>query len=74
MERSELHFQLSLRLVFDVKKPAAEAHRTLLEAYGNTAPSCPNWPFWFQRVRSGCLEVCDKEQPGRKKKFGNNEL
>lgn len=74
MERSKLHFRHSLLLLFDLKKSAAEAHKTLLEAYGDAAPSYPNCRFWFQRFKSGNFDVNDKERPGGPKKFKDNEL
>lgn len=74
MERSKLHFRHSLLLLFDLKKSAAEAHQTLVQAYGDRAPSYPNCRFWFQRFKSGNFDVNDKERPGQPKKFEDNDL
>lgn len=74
MERTKLHFRHSLLLLFDLKKSAAEAHQTLVKAYGDQAPSYPNCRVWFQRFKSGDFDVNDKERPGQPKRFENDEL
>lgn len=47
------NFCLLLLLLFDLKKSVAEASNTLLETYGETAPSHPNCQFYFQQLESG---------------------
>lgn len=74
MERSKVHFRHSLLLLFDLKKSASEAHTTLVEAYGDLAPSYPNCRFWFQRFKGNDFDLNDKERPGQPKKFEDEEL
>uniref|UniRef100_A0A0N5C6F7 HTH_48 domain-containing protein n=1 Tax=Strongyloides papillosus TaxID=174720 RepID=A0A0N5C6F7_STREA len=74
MERSKLHFRHLLLLLFDLKESAAEAHKTLVEAYGGRASSYPNCKFWFQRFKSEDYSLNDKERPGQPKEFEDHDL
>jgi len=71
MERDKLFFRHVLLHYFDLKKTAAAAHKLLVEAYGNCAPS-ERSQEWFQRFKSGDYDVNDKQ--GQLKKFEDTEL
>jgi len=49
------------------KKSAAEAHRMLVEVYGNTAPTDKSCREWFRRFKDFSVE--DKPRSGQPKKF-----
>ena len=51
---------------FNLKKSAAEAHRLLVEAYGEAALSERSCE-WFQKFKNGEFDVEDKERSGRPK-------
>lgn len=68
------HFPQALIFCFHLKKTAAEAHRMLVEAYGEHAPSERTCERWFSRFKSGDFSTEDKERPGQPKKFEDAEL
>ena len=74
MDRDKLFFRGVLLFLFDTKKTAAEAHRLLLDTYGDQAPSRSSCFNWFQRFQSGDFDLKDKERPGQPKKFEDAEL
>lgn len=74
MERDKLFFRHVLLHYFDLKKTAAAAHKLLVEAYGNCAPSERTCQEWFQRFKSGDYDVNDKQRSGQPKKFEDTEL
>ncbi|EGI63841.1 Mariner Mos1 transposase [Acromyrmex echinatior] len=49
---------------FNLKKSAAEAHRLLVEAYGEAALSERSCREWFQKFKNGEFDVEDKERSG----------
>jgi len=53
---------------FNLKKSAAEAHRLLIEAYGDTALSERSCREWFQKFKNGEFDVEDKECSGMYRK------
>jgi len=48
-----------------LKKSAAEAHRLLVEAYGDAALSERSCCDWFQKFKNGEFDVEDKESVRR---------
>lgn len=72
--RKKQHLREVLLYHFFLKKSAAEAHRLLVECYGEHAPSVRQCLEWFQRFKSGDFDVRDKERPGQKRKFKDEEL
>lgn len=71
MERSRLHFQQWLLLLFDVKKSVAEAQQTFLEAYGDATQSYSSCQFRFKRFKSVDFVVNDNDRSEGRKKFEN---
>jgi len=63
---------------FNWKKSATEAHRMLVEVYGDTAPtdkSCREWlGNGFRRFKDRDFSVEDKPRSGQPKKFKDKEL
>jgi len=47
------HLRELLIYFFNLKKSAAEAHRLLVEAYGDTALSERSCHEWFQKFKNG---------------------
>lgn len=68
------HLREVLIFFFNWKKSAAEAHRSLVEVYGESAPSDKSCREWFRRFKNGDFSVEDKERPGQPKKFEDAEL
>jgi len=56
-----------------LKKSAAEAHRLLVEAYGDAALSKRSRE-WFQKFKNGEFDVKDKERSGRPKVYEDAKL
>ena len=52
----------------------AEAHRMLVEVYGDTAPTDKSCREWFRRFKDGDFSVEDKSRSGQPKKFEDKEL
>lgn len=63
----KLHFQQPLLPLFDLKKFAAKAHRSLLEVYSDAASLYTTWWFPFQRFKGG-----DVNADGGPKHFEDN--
>lgn len=72
--RKKQHLREVLLHHFFAKKTAAEAHRLLVECYGQHALSRSQCFEWFQRFKNGDFDVIDKERPGQPKKFNDQEL
>jgi len=51
-----------------------EAHRMLVEVYGDTAPTDKSCKEWFRRFKDGDFSVEDKPRSGQPKKFEDKEL
>lgn len=68
------HLRELLIYFFNLKKSAAEAHRLLLEAYGEAALSERSCQEWFQKFKKGEFYVKDKERSGRPKVYEDMEL
>lgn len=74
MERDKSFFRGVLLFLFDLKKTAAEAHRILLDTYGEQAPSQRSCREWFHRFKNDDFELKDKKRSGPPKKFEDSEL
>ena len=59
---------------FIQKKSAAEAHRILVETYGDHALSERTCRDWFNRFKNDDFDVQDRERSGVPKKFEDEEL
>jgi len=59
---------------FNWKKSAAEAHRMLVEVYGDTAPTDKSCREWFRCFKNGDFSVEDKPRSRHPKKFEDKEL
>ena len=70
---SKSHLRHSLLFLFHQKK-AAEAHRLLVETYGEPAPVIRTCETWFCKFKSGDFDLSDNEHPRAAKKFENEEL
>ena len=73
-EPNKRHLREVLIFCFKWKKIAAEAHRMLVEVYGDSAPSDKTCREWFRRFKSGDFDVEDKERSRRPKAFEDEEL
>ncbi|KAG5315348.1 MOS1T transposase, partial [Pseudoatta argentina] len=61
-------------IYFIQKKSAAEAHRILVQTYGDTALSDTTCRDWFRRFKNNDFQLEDKERSGAPKKFQDKEL
>jgi len=52
----------------------AEAHRMLVEVYGDTAPTDKSCREWFRRFKNRDFSIEDKPRSGQPKKFEDKEL
>lgn len=68
------HLREILLFYYNSKKSAAEAHRMLVEAYGDAALGETACRHWYQRFKSGDFDTTDKERSGQPKKFDDDEL
>ncbi|KAG5309751.1 MOS1T transposase, partial [Pseudoatta argentina] len=59
---------------FIPKKSAAEAHRILVQTYGDNALSDTTCRDWFRRFKNNDFGLEDKERSGAPKKFQDKEL
>jgi len=73
-EPNKRHLRELLIYFFNLKKSAAEAHRLLVEAYGDAALSERSCREWFQKFKNGEFDVEDKERSGRPKVYEDAEL
>jgi len=68
------HLREVLVFFFNWKKSAAEAHRMLVEVYGDNAPTDKSCREWFRRFKNDDFSVKDKPRSGQPKKFEDKEL
>ena len=68
------HSREVLVFCFNSKNSAAEAHRMLVEVYGDNAPTDKSCREWFQRFKNCDFNVEDKPLCGQPKKFEDKEL
>jgi len=73
-EPNKRHLRELLIYFFNLKKSAAEAHRLLIEAYGEAALSERSCREWFQKFKNGDFDIEDKERSGRPKVYEDAEL
>ena len=64
-EPNKRHLRELLIYFFNLKKSTAEAHRLLLEKYGEAALSERSCHEWFQKFKNGEFDSEDKERSGR---------
>ena len=64
----------SLLFLFHQNKKAVEAHRWLVETYGEHAPVIKTCETWFRQFKSGDFDLTDNEHPGAAKMFEDEEL
>ena len=68
------HLRALLIYFFNLKKSAAEAHRLLLEKYGEAALSERSCREWFKKFKNGEFDIEDKEHSGRPEMHKDAEL
>lgn len=68
------HVRTALLLCFNLKKTAAESHRMLVDAYGDSALSATQCKVWFRRFKDGDFDVTDKAKGGPPKKYEDADL
>ncbi|KAG5321876.1 MOS1T transposase, partial [Pseudoatta argentina] len=73
-EPNKRHLRELLIYFFILKKSAAEAHRLLVEAYGEAALSERSCREWFQKFKNGKFDIEDKERSGKPKVHEDAEL
>jgi len=61
------HLREVLIFCFNWKKSAAEAHRMLIEVYGDTAPTDKSYREWFRHFKDAYFIVEDKPRSGQLK-------
>ena len=68
------HLRELLIYFFNLKKSAAEAHRLLVETYGEVALSERSCREWFQKCKNDEFDIEDKERSGRPKVYEDAEF
>ncbi|EGI62106.1 Mariner Mos1 transposase, partial [Acromyrmex echinatior] len=68
------HLREVLIFCFNWKKSAAEAHRMLVEVYGDIVPTDKSYREWFRCFKDGDFSVENKPRSGQPKKFEDKEL
>ena len=68
------HLREVLVFCFNWKKSAAEAHRMLVDVYGDNAPTDKSCREWFRRFKNGDFSVEDRPRSGQPKKFEDKQL
>jgi len=58
----------ALLFCFNLKKSAAELHRTIVEAYDDNALSETTCRDWFRRFNDDNFDLSDKKRENRPKK------
>ena len=71
---SKSHLRHSLLFLFHQKKKAVEAHRLLVDTYGEHASVIRTCETWFRQFKSGDFGLTDNEHPGAAEKCGDEEL
>ena len=67
------HLREALLFCFNLKKSAAESHRMLVEAYGDSALSETTCRDWFRRFKDGHFDLSDKKRENRPKKVEDHD-
>ena len=73
-EPNKRHLRKLLIYFFDLKKSEAEAHRLLVETYGEAALSERSCHEWFQKFKNDKFDIEDKVRSGRPKVYEDAEL
>ena len=73
-EPNKRHLRELLIYFFNLKKSVAEAHRLLVETYGEAALIKRSCREWFQKFKNGEFDIEDKERSGRPKVYEDAEL
>ena len=73
-EPNKRHLRELFICSFNLKKSAAEAHRLLVEAYGEAAFSERSYREWFQKFKNGEFDIEDKERSRRSNVYKDAEL
>ena len=68
------HLRTILIFCFNWKESAAEAHRMLVETYGDTASTDKSCREWFRHFKDGDFSVEDKPRSEQPKKFEDKAL
>ena len=68
------HSQEDLVICYNWKSGSAEAHRMLVEVYGDNAPTDKSCREWFRSFKNVDFSVEDKTRCGQTKKFEDKEL
>lgn len=68
------HMREALLFCFNLKKSAAESHRMLVEAYGDSALSETSCRDWFRRFKDGNFDLSDKKRENRPRKVEDHQL
>ncbi|CAK9816496.1 Mariner Mos1 transposase [Anthophora quadrimaculata] len=74
LEPNKPHLREALLFCFYLKKSTAEAHRMLIEAYGEACMSESSCREWFRRFKDRDFDVEKKECSGRPKLFEDEEM
>ena len=74
LEPNKRHLRKLLIYFFNLKKSAAEAHRLLVETYGEATLSERSCREWFQKFKNGEFDYEDKEHSGEPKVYEDVEL
>ena len=71
---NKVYLRVILLHYFIQKKSAAEAHRVLVETYGDNALSETTCRNWYRRFKNNDFELEDIVRSGAPKKFEDKEL
>ena len=71
---NKVYLQGILLHYFILNKSAAEAHRILIEIYGDNTLSDTTCRDWFRRFNNNDFKLEDKERSGTPKTFEDKEL
>ncbi|KAG5325103.1 MRT4 protein, partial [Pseudoatta argentina] len=74
MRRADLNRSFTPSSKLDEVTSAAEAHRILVQTYGDNALSDTTCRDWFRRFKNNDFQLEDKERSGAPKKFQDKEL
>ena len=64
----------TLLFCFNLNKSAAESHRMLVEAYGDSALSGTTCRDWFRRFKDSNFDLSDKKRENRPRKVEDYQL
>ena len=71
---NKVYLRGNLLHYFIQNKSASEAHRILVETYGDNALSDTTSRNWFRCVKNNNFKLEDRERSGAQKKFEDKEL